>query len=101
MNRARDEMGWEIEALVPRASLYFVVNQQKHNVKQAGIERCLQDPLIPSKDISIIVFQSELAGLKLFCSALVAQKGRLIGTETRRALQLSRENKEIKTGVTT
>jgi hypothetical protein len=63
MNRARDGTGWETEFLAPRPSLHFVVNQQNRNIRQAEVDRCLQDPFIPSKDKGIIVFQSELARL--------------------------------------
>jgi hypothetical protein len=41
MNRARDGTGWETEFLAPRPSLYFVVNQQNHNIRQAEVYKIL------------------------------------------------------------
>ena len=63
--------------------LYFYVSTKN---TPCLTERCLQDLFIPSRQtdrqFAIIVFQKALSRLKLFYSAFMAERERLIGTET-------------------
>jgi hypothetical protein len=97
MNRVRDDMSWGAEALVSIFVTSLLTSRHTMSRRPRLIERCLQDLFILSEEIAyeIIVFQSELGRLNL--SVLVAERGRLNRSQTRRTLLLRRKNKELRT----